>query len=95
MLEYLIFSSVLEDAVMFRVFIQTLAGPTYELYMSLSTSSITCFNDIDYAFLMRLFSTSSIPYSSHRFHPYSLGEEQKDLGSQSHIFWSFVENTRR
>ena len=44
---------VLEDDVMVRVFFQTIVGASYDWYLPLPTNSITCFNDIEYAILMR------------------------------------------
>ena len=42
-----------KDDVMVNVFIQTLVGPTYDQYLSILTNSISCFNNIQDAFLMR------------------------------------------
>ena len=44
---------ILYDDVMVRVFLQTLVGPAYDWYLYFPIGSITCFNDIEDAFLLR------------------------------------------
>jgi hypothetical protein len=44
---------VVHDDVMVRVFMQTLIGPAYDWYLSLPENLITCFDDIEYAFMGR------------------------------------------